>query len=91
MGAQPCQAFVDVAPEADNRQIAISGAMFSWAQGWFSARNVIGHLNAPHIVGGSLSSEKLKAMLVMECRTHSDESLFLAVDDLYDRLAREGR
>jgi hypothetical protein len=91
MGAQSCKAFTDVAPEADNREIAISGAMFSWAQGWFSARNVIGHENAPRTVGSTLSSEKLKAMLVMECHGHPDESLFLAADDLYDRLLREGR
>jgi hypothetical protein len=90
MGAQPCKAFVDVAGETNNREIAISGAMFSWAQGWFSARNVIGHESAPHIVGGTLSAEKLKAMLVGECRDHPDESIYLAVDDLYDHLARKG-
>jgi hypothetical protein len=90
MGAQACKAFIDVAGETSNREIAISGAMFSWAQGWFSARNVIGHESAPRVVGGTLSAEKLKAMLVEECRAHQDESLYLAVDDLYDQLARKG-
>lgn len=90
MGAQPCKAFLDVAGEATSREIAISGAMFSWAQGWFSARNVIGHESAPRIVGGTLSADRLKSMLVEECSSHADESLYLAADDLYDHLARKG-
>jgi hypothetical protein len=90
MGAQACKAFVDVAAETTGREIAISGAMFSWAQGWFSARNVVGHESAPRIVGGTLSADKLKSLLVEECRGHPDESLYLAVDDLYDHLARKG-
>lgn len=90
MGAQPCKAFVDVAGELTNREIALSGAMFSWAQGWFSARNLIGHENAPRVVGGTLSADKLKGMLVEECRGHPDESIYLAVDDLYRSLASKG-
>ena len=90
MGAQPCKTFVDVAPEATQREIALSGAMFSWAQGWFSARNLIGHERSPRVVGGTLASEKLKTMLVEECRAHQDEALYLAVDQLYENLARRG-
>jgi hypothetical protein len=90
MGAQPCKAFVDVSGEKDNREIALSGAMFSWAQGWFSARNIIGHENAPRTVGGTLSAERLRSLLVDECRSHPDEAIYLAVNDLYQRLASKG-
>lgn len=89
MGAQPCKAFVDVAGETNGREIALSGAMFSWAQGWFSARNLVGHESAPLVVGGSLPAEKLKAMLVDECKDHPDEALYLAVNDLYKALAKK--
>ena len=89
MGAQPCKAFVDVAGETNGREIALSGAMFSWAQGWFSARNLVGHESAPLVVGGSVPAEKLKAMLVEECKGHPDEALYLAVNDLYKALARK--
>jgi hypothetical protein len=88
MGAQPCQALIDVAGETDNREIALSGAMFSWAQGWFSARNVVGHESHPLMVGGTLPSERLKALLVAQCREHPSDSLYLAVNDLYERLAQ---
>jgi hypothetical protein len=88
MGAQPCQALIDVAGETNNREIALSGAMFSWAQGWFSARNVVGHESHPLLVGGSLPSERLKALLVAQCREHPSDSLYLAVNDLYERLAQ---
>jgi hypothetical protein len=90
MGAQPCKAFLDVAGEASGREIAISGAMFSWAQGWFSARNVIGHESAPRSVGGTLNAERLKAMLIQECSANPDDSIYLAADELYDQLARKG-
>jgi hypothetical protein len=90
MGAQHCKNLVDVAAESNNREIALSGAMFSWAQGWFSARNFIGHESAPRVVGGTLSAEKLKAMLVEECRNHPDEPLYLATDELYETLAKKG-
>jgi len=90
MGAQACKAFRDVAGEGTGREIAISGAMFSWAQGWFSARNVIGHESAPRTVGGSLTADRLKSMLVQECGAHPDDSIYLAVDALYDSLARRG-
>jgi hypothetical protein len=90
MGAQPCQAFVAVAGETNSREIALSGAMFSWAQGWFSARNVVGHESAPRVVGGSLTAERLKSLLAAECRDHPDEALYLAVNDLYKALAGKG-
>jgi hypothetical protein len=90
MGAQHCKNLVDVAAESNNREIALSGAMFSWAQGWFSARNFIGHESAPRVVGGTLSAEKLKSMLVEECRNHPDEPLYLATDGLYESLAKKG-
>jgi hypothetical protein len=64
--------------------------MFSWAQGWFSARNVIGHENAPRTVGGTLSAERLKSLLVDECRSHPDEAIYLAVNNLYQTLASKG-
>src|SRR5580658_1908931 len=64
MGAQPCKTFLDVSGETTSREIALSGAMFSWAQGWFSARNVVGHESAPRVVGGTVSSDKLKSLLV---------------------------
>jgi hypothetical protein len=90
MGAQHCKNLVDVAAESNNREIALSGAMFSWAQGWFSARNFIGHESAPRVVGGTLAAEKLKSMLVEECRNHPDEPLYVATDELYERLAKKG-
>jgi len=65
--------------------------MFSWAQGWFSARNLIGHESKPLSVGGSQSVEALKAQLVEECRAHPQEALYLAVNDLYERLLRQGK
>jgi hypothetical protein len=89
MGAQPCKTLVEVAGETNNREIALSGAMFSWAQGWFSARNLVGHESAPLVVGGSVPAEKLKAMLVDECKDHPDEALYLAVNDLYKALAKK--
>jgi|SRR5579862_1220559 len=91
VGAQPCRGLVGVAAESDSREIALSGAMFSWAQGWFSARNLIGHERKPLTVGGSLSVEALKGQLVAECRAHPDEALYLAVDELYVRLMRQGK
>lgn len=90
MGAQACRAFLDVAAEKTGREIAISGAMFSWAQGWFSARNVIGHENAPRAVGGTLSAERLKSMLIQECSANPDDTIYLATDELYDELAHKG-
>jgi hypothetical protein len=90
VGAQPCRTFIDVSGEADSREIALAGAMFSWAQGWFSARNLIGHESNPLAVGGTLSPESLKGMLVEECKEHPDEAIFLAVDDLYVRLQKKG-
>jgi hypothetical protein len=88
VGAQPCKAFVEVSGETNGREIALSGAMFSWAQGWFSARNLIGHESKPRVVGSTLSVEALKAELVEECKTHPDEAIFLAVNDLYERLSK---
>jgi hypothetical protein len=90
MGAQPCKTFLDVSGETTSREIALSGAMFSWAQGWFSARNVVGHESAPRVVGGTVSSDKLKSLLVEECKGHPVESLYLAINELYDRLAKQG-
>jgi hypothetical protein len=90
VGAHPCKKFVEVAQENDGNQIALSGAMFSWAQGWFSARNLVGHENAPLTVGGSVSADALKSMLVGECKSHPDESIYIAVNDLYERLAKKG-
>jgi hypothetical protein len=87
VGAQPCQTFLNVVAEANGNQIALSGAMFSWAQGWFSARNIIGHESAPLAVGGKFSVEALKGQLADECRAHPEEPLYLAVNDLYVRLA----
>jgi hypothetical protein len=91
VGAQSCRGLLGVAAESNSHEIALSGAMFSWAQGWFSARNLIGHESKPLTVGGSLSVEALKAQLVEECRAHPDEALYLAVDDLYLRLRRQGK
>ncbi len=88
VGAQPCKAFIDVSGETTGREIALSGAMFSWAQGWFSARNLVGHESKPLVVGGTLSAEALKAKLVEECKAHPDEAIFLAVNDLYQRLSK---
>jgi hypothetical protein len=91
VGAQPCRGLIGVAAESNSREIALSGAMFSWAQGWFSARNVIGHASKPLSVGGSQSVESFKAQLVDECRAHPEEPLYLAVNDLYERLLRQGK
>jgi hypothetical protein len=91
VGAQPCKTFLDVAGESNAHEIALSGAMFSWAQGWFSARNLIGHQNRALTVGGSLSVEALKGMLVVECKAHQDQPIYLAVNDLYEQLAQQGR
>lgn len=91
VGAQPCRGLVKVAAESNSDEIALSGAMFSWAQGWFSARNVIGHESKPLTVGGSQSVEALKAQLVEECRAHPEEPLYLAVNDLYERLMRAAK
>jgi hypothetical protein len=91
VGAQPCKAFIDVSGETTGREIALSGAMFSWAQGWFSARNLVGHESKPLVVGGTLSSDSLKSQLVDECKGHPHEAIFLAVNDLYERLAKKGR
>jgi hypothetical protein len=89
VGAQPCTAFIDVSGETTGREIALSGAMFSWAQGWFSARNLVGHESKPLVVGGNLSSDALKSQLVDECKGHPHEALYLAVNDLYERLAKK--
>jgi hypothetical protein len=90
VGAQACKVYSDVAQESNAREIALSGAMFSWAQGWFSARNLIGHESSPLSVGGLQSVEALKGMLADECKAHPDEPIYLAVNDLYERLARKG-
>jgi len=91
VGAQPCKSFIDVSTETTGREIALSGAIFSWAQGWFSARNLVGHESKPLVVGGTLSSDALKSQLVDECKGHPHEAIFLAVNDLYERLAKKGQ
>jgi len=37
-----------------------------------------------------VSSDKLKSLLVEECKGHPVESLYLAINELYDRLAKQG-
>jgi hypothetical protein len=91
VGAHACKIFVAVAAEANSREIALSGAVFSWAQGWFSARNLVGHESNPLVVGGTLSPDALKGMLVDECKAHPEEPIFLAVNDLYQKLARKAQ
>jgi hypothetical protein len=91
VGAHACKIFVAVSAEANGREIALSGAVFSWAQGWFSARNLIGHESSPLVVGGTLSADALKSMLVDECKAHPEEAIFLAVNDLYQKLAKKGQ
>jgi hypothetical protein len=91
VGAHACKIFVAVAAEANSREIALSGAVFSWAQGWFSARNLVGHESNPLTVGGTLSADALKARLVDECKAHPEEAIFLAVNDLYLKLAKKGQ
>ena len=85
----------DPDPFAADAMGAAPGFTESWRSArstvrWFSARNLVGHENAPLTVGGTMSSEALKAMLVSECKGHPDESIYLAVNDLYERLARKG-
>jgi hypothetical protein len=89
VGAHACKIFVAVSAEANGREIALSGAVFSWAQGWFSARNLVGHESRPLVVGGTLSPDALKSRLVDECRAHPEEAIFLAVNDLYQKLAKK--
>jgi hypothetical protein len=89
VGADACKIFVAVSAEANGREIALSGAVFSWAQGWFSARNLVGHESNPLVVGGTLSPDALKGMLVDECKAHPEEAIFLAVNDLYQKLAKK--
>jgi hypothetical protein len=91
VGAHACKIFVAVSVEANSREIALSGAVFSWAQGWFSARNLIGHESNPLVVGGTLSPDALKSMLIDECKAHPEEAIFLAVNDLYQKLAKKGQ
>jgi hypothetical protein len=91
VGAHACKIFVAVSAEANGREIALSGAVFSWAQGWFSARNLVGHESNPRVVGGTLSADALKSMLVDECKAHPEEAIFLAVNDLYLKLAKKGQ
>jgi hypothetical protein len=91
VGAHACKIFVAVSAEANGREIALSGAVFSWAQGWFSARNLVGHESNPLVVGGTLSADALKSKLVDECKAHPEEAIFLAVNDLYQKLAKQGQ
>jgi hypothetical protein len=86
-GTVTCESFVNT--EAAHAK-PYSNAVFSWVQGWFSARNVAGR-GKPLTVGSTLSPTTLRSMLVDECKELVPERpVWLAADQLYDRLAEKG-
>jgi hypothetical protein len=88
--ALKCRAYTVFAKDQESRNIA--DMVLSWAQGYFSARNSAGLADHPLAVGGSLSSDTFKAMLVDECNEESYVNLpvFFAVEGLYDKMKVKG-
>jgi hypothetical protein len=88
MGSLKCAAFVNSYHDPQGKDI-LARPIFSWAQGWISARNVVGRA-LPLTVAGALPAEALEAMLVSECEDRPQDEVWQAVDDLYERLAKKG-
>jgi hypothetical protein len=85
MGSARCGLFVylhaNSSPVADD--------VFSWVEGWLSAKNYIGHEDHPLAVGRSLSAPTLLSMMVDQCQGIPTSPVWLAADELYVRLQQK--
>jgi hypothetical protein len=88
-GTVNCRVFVNASENGQMQEI--SDMMFSWVQGWFSARNAAGRMKSPLTVAGTLSADALKAFLVSDCKEFPDDQIVFVADRLYDRLAAKGQ
>jgi hypothetical protein len=88
-GTSKCSLYVNASKGDANEKSMIVNPMFAWAQGWFSSRNARSG-EKPLTVGGSLSADALQAMLVTQCEQTPEFPFYVAVDALYDRLAKTG-
>jgi hypothetical protein len=93
VGTTMCKAYVGMVKDPTAGRL--TDMVVSWAQGYFSARNVAGRLdpNATRLsVGGTISADTLQAMLVDECNEEDFQSgpLFFAVEGLYNKLQSKG-
>lgn len=90
-GTVTCSIFTNLSSDTSPSDAKdMSERVFAWAEGWFSAKNVLGHAGKPLTVGGSLSDKALKAMLVDECYEHPNAEVSAAVASLYDKIAKAG-
>jgi hypothetical protein len=88
-GTLPCKVFASKELITASRN-PVREVAFSWAQGWFSARNFVGHEDNPLTVGGTLSSVTLESLLVDECSDFPNLEVWEAAQRLYERLAKKG-
>jgi hypothetical protein len=81
-----------VAFERNQTSPNITDMVLAWAQGYFSARNTAGLGDHALTVGGSLSSDTFKSMLVDQCKEDgfTNAPVFIAAEALYDRLKEKG-
>src|SRR5579862_3446638 len=87
-GTLTCKVYMDMVREPRREHQA--DLMFSWVQGFFSARN-LRDFDHPLTVGGSLSADTLRSMLTDQCREEKDTFLLLgAAMKLYDKLEEKG-
>ena len=63
----------------------------SWVQGYFSARNVVGHEEKPLTVGGSLNTEEFQKRFREACDRADGLQIIEAADRMYNELQAEGR
>jgi hypothetical protein len=85
-----CKAYVTMLE--NHNSVRITEMIFSWVQGYFSARNTAGRGDHPLTVGGTMSADTLHAMLADECRNEANQPypVVLAAEALYDKLQAKG-
>jgi len=64
--------------------------VFAWVEGYFSARNMVGH-ERPLAVGNSVSSKTRESMLLDLCGKESARTpIWVAADKLYNQMQKGG-
>jgi hypothetical protein len=88
-GASTCGQYLNF--KKDPKRVSTARMMFSWVQGYFSARNAMGHTERMLTVGGSVSADTLESMLADQCTNEGESTtVWIAADDLYDKLRQKG-
>jgi hypothetical protein len=95
LGGYTCEFYWSLYSRGDQPD---ADSVFSWVQGYFSARNMYGHGVRQATVGGSLSPPTLESMFKDECSDLIDATredvpkptLYAAADALYRKLEAKG-